>query len=201
MLSANISNPFYIHYLFEAIVAFVRISSSTPALCSDIENYLIPYMQEVFALPSPHAQYLNRGIIEYMPYIFQVFGLVRSLLPSHADGLLADHRHQPDLRRHAPRHPLRTSLGRKSNQTALVFLLKVYLQKDCNLFLVDDRLQRLFAIFRSLCQRKSSRVDGLELLAHILQNLPMASLQPFLSYCVDILVLLSGVRLLRHCES
>lgn len=89
----------------------------------------------------------------------------------------------------------------KSNQTALVFLLKVYLQKDCNLFLVDDRLQRLFAIFRSLCQRKSSRVDGLELLAHILQNLPMASLQPFLSYCVDILVLLSGVRLLRHLES
>mgnify|MGYP004478520301 FL=1 len=76
MLSANISNPFYIHYLFEAIVAFVRISSSTPALCSDIENYLIPYMQEVLALPSPHAQYLNRGIIEYMPYIFQLFGLV-----------------------------------------------------------------------------------------------------------------------------
>ena len=81
----------------------------------------------------------------------------------------------------------------KSNQTALVFLLKVYLQKDCNLFLVDDRLQRLFAIFRTLCQRKSSRVDGLELLAHILQNLPMTALQPFLSYCVDILVMLSGV--------
>ena len=93
MLSANISNPFYIHYLFEAIVAFVRISSSTPALCSDIENYLIPYMQEVLVLPSSHAQYLNRGIIEYMPYIFQVFGLVRSLLPSHADGLLADRGH------------------------------------------------------------------------------------------------------------
>ena len=89
----------------------------------------------------------------------------------------------------------------KSNQTALVFLLTVYLQKNCNLFLVDDRLQRLFAIFRSLCQRKSSRVDGLELLAHILQNLPMPSLQPFLTYCMDILVLLSGVGVVCEDES
>ena len=84
LLTGNISNPFYVHYLFEALVAFVRISSSTPALCSDIENYLIPYMQEVLALPSPHAQYLNRGIIEYMPYIFQLYGLVLLASPSHA---------------------------------------------------------------------------------------------------------------------
>lgn len=89
----------------------------------------------------------------------------------------------------------------KLNQTALVFLLKVYLQKDCNLFLCRRPSPASLRHLPLPRQRKSSRVDGLELLAHILQNLPMASLQPFLSYCVDILVLLSGVRLLRHCES
>ena len=41
------SNPFFIHYLFEALVAFVRISSSNQQLCMEIENYLTPFLQDV----------------------------------------------------------------------------------------------------------------------------------------------------------
>lgn len=47
IISQNLSNPHYIHYLFESLVAFVRISSSNQQLCSDIETYLLPSMQEV----------------------------------------------------------------------------------------------------------------------------------------------------------
>lgn len=46
-ISQNLTNPHYIHYLFESLVAFVRISSSNQQLCADIENYLLPCMQEV----------------------------------------------------------------------------------------------------------------------------------------------------------
>lgn len=81
----------------------------------------------------------------------------------------------------------------KSNHTALVFLLEVYLQKNVDLFLVENRVQQLFNIFRTLCSRKTSRVDGLELLSHIIQNLPLAVIQPFLSYVIEILTILSGV--------
>lgn len=52
LLTGNISNPFYVHYLFEALVAFVRISSVDPALCHDIETFLTPYMQDVVP-PAP----------------------------------------------------------------------------------------------------------------------------------------------------
>ena len=47
LLSSSISNPFYVHYLFEALVAFVRISSVDQSLCHDIETFLTPYMQDV----------------------------------------------------------------------------------------------------------------------------------------------------------
>ncbi|KNB45510.1 hypothetical protein JH06_0846 [Blastocystis sp. subtype 4] len=173
MLSANITNPHYVHYLFEALVAFVRISSSNQSLCNDIESYLIPFMQE----------YLNRGIIEYMPYIFQLFGL---MLYSRSNGTSQVFL---DLL------PIVLSdqvWSEKSNQTALVFLLKVYLQKNVDLFLVENRVQQLFNIFRSLCTRKTSRVDGLELLSHIIQNLPLSVIQPYLTYVIDILTILSG---------
>lgn len=77
LLSSSISNPFYVHYLFEALVAFVRISSVDQSLCHDIETFLTPYMQDVSPSHSLHPQFLNRGVIEYMPYIFQLYGLVR----------------------------------------------------------------------------------------------------------------------------
>lgn len=54
IISQNLSNPHYIHYLFESLVAFVRISSSNQQLCRDIECYLLPYMQEVTIFVSSH---------------------------------------------------------------------------------------------------------------------------------------------------
>lgn len=84
LLSSSISNPFYVHYLFEALVAFVRISSVDQSLCHDIETFLTPYMQDVSSSHSHHPQFLNRGVIEYMPYIFQLYGLVRPPPPTHA---------------------------------------------------------------------------------------------------------------------
>ena len=84
LLTGNISNPFYVHYLFEALVAFVRISSVDPTLCHDIETFLTPYMQDVVPPAPHHPQFLNRGVIEYMPYIFQLYGLVLLASPPHA---------------------------------------------------------------------------------------------------------------------
>ena len=84
LLTGNISNPFYVHYLFEALVAFVRISSVHPTLCHDIETFLTPYMQDVVPPAPHHPQFLNRGVIEYMPYIFQLYGLVLLASPPHA---------------------------------------------------------------------------------------------------------------------
>ena len=47
IINQNLSNPYYIHYLFESLSAFIRISSSDQQLCSDIENYLLPTLQQV----------------------------------------------------------------------------------------------------------------------------------------------------------
>ena len=47
IINQNLSNPYYIHYLFESLSAFIRISSSDQHLCSDIENYLLPTLQQV----------------------------------------------------------------------------------------------------------------------------------------------------------
>ena len=84
LLTGNISNPFYVHYLFEALVAFVRISSVDPTLCHDIETFLTPYMQDVVPPAPPHPQFWGRGGFEYMPDILQLYGLVLLASPSHA---------------------------------------------------------------------------------------------------------------------
>ena len=47
IINQNLSNPYYIHYLCESLSAFIRISSSDQQLCSDIENYLLPTLQQV----------------------------------------------------------------------------------------------------------------------------------------------------------
>lgn len=46
-ISNVVPNPYFIHYLFESLVAFVRISRSQADLCANIEQYLTPYLREV----------------------------------------------------------------------------------------------------------------------------------------------------------
>ena len=55
MISSSVSNPHFIHYLFESLVAFIRISSSEPSLCEQIEQYLTPYLKDVCLLFSYHS--------------------------------------------------------------------------------------------------------------------------------------------------
>ena len=54
IINQNLSNPYYVHYLFESLSAFIRISSSDQQLCSDIENYLLPTLQQVSSFSFIH---------------------------------------------------------------------------------------------------------------------------------------------------
>ena len=81
----------------------------------------------------------------------------------------------------------------RSNQTALVFLLKVYLMKDAQLFNNEQSLHSLLTIFRTLCLSKPSRADALDLLFHILLLLPLQNYQQHLHTIVDILKTITAV--------
>lgn len=85
MVNQNITNPYYLHYLFESLCAFVRISSSDQQLCSDIESYLIPTLKTVLLslLPSFTSTWIRMLLNFYLIFSrFMVWFLLFSLSSS-----------------------------------------------------------------------------------------------------------------------
>lgn len=128
-----------------------------------------------------------------MPYILQLLGLVFIWWLRHPQILYSRDSISPFFMDLLPVICSETVWKERSNQTALVFLLKVYLLKNAEIFNNEQSLRNLLNIFRMLCVKKPSRVDGLELLFYILLLLPLQSYQPFLPTIMDILVAINAV--------
>lgn len=80
----------------------------------------------------------------------------------------------------------------RSYQTALVFLLRMFLQRNPALF-QPDHVRTLFSLFRTLCMKRLSRLDGLSLLAGMVSTLPEEVLRPSLPTAVEIMMVLVDV--------
>lgn len=73
----NPSNPSFNHLLFEAIAALMRaVCGSKPESVSDFQALLFPPFQEV----------LQKDVLEFFPYVFQLFAELLELRPTPAPG-------------------------------------------------------------------------------------------------------------------
>lgn len=130
-----------------------------------------------------------------MPYIFQLYGLVHVYSSIDVQILYSCDTISDYFVNLLPTICSEGVWRERSNQTALVFLLKIYLLKYTQLFSEEQSVRNLLQIFRLLCIKKPSRVDGLELLFHILLLLPLSSYQSFLPTVIDILVTITAVQI------
>jgi len=69
-MSANPSNPVFNHNLFEAIASIVKVC--VPAQPDAVENVLLPCF----------GQILERNVVDFLPYTFQILGLLLDATPS-----------------------------------------------------------------------------------------------------------------------
>lgn len=110
LLSKDITNPYYVHYLFEALVAFVRISSVNPALCVEIEDCLMPSMQDVRAVSASfHLVLESRHRRVHALHLPAVRSRGCGDGASRVDAALADH-HPSHLHLAPQHHPQRQLL-------------------------------------------------------------------------------------------
>lgn len=87
----------------------------------------------------------------------------------------------------------------RSYQTALVFLLSVFLLRFPAMF-GPAETKTLFLLFQKLCSARSSRLDGLKLLVQIVSSLPKEAIEPFLPAVINILTVLAEVGISEGTE-
>ena len=191
-MSNVIPNPYFIHYLFESLVAFVRISRSQPDLCASIEQYLTPYLRDVpfspllFSSTSTPASSSSSPTSSSSSLWFPVSPLADAQIiysrstPSESSAWLLSIVLSED------------SWKERSYQTALVFLLSVFLLRFPAMFGANET-KTLFLLFQKLCSARSSRLDGIKLLAQIVSSLPKDAIESYLPRVVNILAVLVEV--------
>eukprot|EP00434_Breviolum_minutum_P040292 symbB.v1.2.035799.t1/scaffold4903.1/size33184/3 len=185
-MAANPSNPVFNHNLFEAVASIVKVC--VPTQPDTVENTLLP----------PFGQILERNVVDFLPYTFQIMGLL-------LDALTLKH-HRPLCRmiltssKASPRvKPLYTELfGRlltpelwraQANVPGLIRLLRAYFTKHAVFAeLLRSNMQAILERFQFVLMNRKTEVAALDLLNAMYQYLPIEFYQQFLKTLVTVLL-------------
>ncbi|KAM0752941.1 putative importin-alpha export receptor [Meredithblackwellia eburnea MCA 4105] len=163
-ISKNPSNPKFNHYTFESISALVRfITATNPSALADFESTLFP----------PFHLILQQDVSEFSPFVFQILSQLLEL-----------HQGQefPDAYK-VLLPPLLTPplWEQKGNIPALVRLMRSFLARGASSIVSDKQLPPIFGIYQHLIGSKANDVHGFELLEAMIEYVPLAELQPYMS--------------------
>lgn len=163
----NPANPQFYYYLFEAIGALIRFAA--PAQPQKLEN----------ALYGPCSTILTEGVVEFMPYVFQLFA---ALLEANPSGELTQY--DQDLMQPILAQTLWESKG---NIPALTRLLVALINRGGRHIAQANMVEPVLGIFQRLISSKQFDVNGYDLLEAVVASLPPSALQPYLQTIFSLL--------------
>ncbi|GAA5967687.1 hypothetical protein JCM11641_005736 [Rhodosporidiobolus odoratus] len=171
-ISKNPSNPKFNHFTFESISALVRLTTAGDAsTLSVFENALFP----------PFHAILQQDVSEFTPFVFQILSQLLELHPA------SD---MPDSYKELLPPLLTPTLWEsRGNIPALVRLLRAFLGRGAQQIVEAGQVTPMLGIFQHLIQSKANDQYGFELLEALLENLPIPTLQPYMSSPVFMLLL------------
>ncbi|KAF3920528.1 Exportin-2 [Dactylellina cionopaga] len=175
VITKNPSNPRFNHYHFEAMGALIRFVGP-----------LDPNHFET-SLNQPFMHILGNEVAEFIPYVFQLLGLLLECnptapLPEFYKALI-----QPIL---TP-----TLWETRGNIPALVRLLNAICSRESAHILQASQLAPILGIFQKLLSSKLTESSGFDLLEGITTNFPTSALKPFIGQVFNIIMTrLSGSR-------
>ncbi len=174
-IQANPSNPRFYYYHFEAFGALVRFAAP-----QDPEK-----MEQ--ALFGPFSQILQNEVVEFVPYVFQLFAAVLEASPS---------RQLPQYYQAIIPPILMPVLWEsKGNVPALVRLLSAMIARDAEGMTRNGQIEPVLGIFQKLVSSKTNETYGFELLEAVLCGFPKPALDVYFVPMVQIMLArLSGSR-------
>lgn len=166
-MSQNPTNPIFNHNLFEAIASIVKVC--VPVRPDDVESVLLPAFEQI----------LERNVTDFLPYTFQILGLlldatssVKPLYQSLFARLLA------------------VELWRsQGNVPGLIRLLRAYFTKH-SLFaqLLDQHMQSILERFQFVLHNRKTESHAFDLVNAMYTHLPLALYQKYFQTLVTLLL-------------
>lgn len=166
-MAANPSNPVFNHNLFEAVASIVKVC--VPTQPDTVENTLLP----------PFGQILERNVVDFLPYTFQIMGLLLDASPS-----------VKPLYTQLFARLLTPELWRaQANVPGLIRLLRAYFTKHaCFAELLRSNMQAILERFQFVLMNRKTEVAALDLLNAMYQYLPIEFYQQFLKTLITVLL-------------
>ncbi|CAE7469287.1 cse1l [Symbiodinium natans] len=166
-MSANPSNPVFNHYLFEAVASIVKVC--VPAQPDAVESALLPTF----------GQILERNVVDFLPYTFQIMGLLLDASPS-----------IKPLYTQLFARLLTPELWRaQANVPGLIRLLRAYFAKHAGFAeLLRTHMQAILERFQFVLMNRKTEVAALDLLNAMYQYLPIEFYQPFLKTLLTVVL-------------
>jgi exportin-2 (importin alpha re-exporter) len=164
----NPINPHFNHYMFECIALLVRTACSPQqadcvANCDKFEQCLFP----------PFQQILQQDVSEFIPYVFQVLGLLLSARPerggfSEAYKLLFQPLLSPVL------------WERRGNVPALTILFRAYIRAGNDIIVAGGKLEAVLGVFQKLLSAKATEQYAFQLMESLFAYNTLATLKPYM---------------------
>ncbi|KAF3173792.1 importin-alpha export receptor [Orbilia oligospora] len=174
-ISKNPSNPRFNHYHFEALGALIRFVG--PLNPTHFEN----------ALSSPFLGILQAEVAEFLPYVFQLLGLLLECNPGTP---------LPELYQRLIYPILAVTLWEtRGNIPALVRLLNAICARESKHILENEKIVPIFGIFQKLLSVKSTEASAFDLLDGLVANFPTDALNPYIGQVFNLIMIrLTGSR-------
>ncbi|CAN0047642.1 unnamed protein product [Ascophyllum nodosum] len=159
----NPSRPRYNHFLFESIAVLVQqCLENDPRLANTLEEALFPPFQKVLA----------NDVVEFLPYVFQIFS---QLLELRSGGDFSD-----GYKNLFPPLLSPPVWERKGNIPAVTRLIQAYLSQNAVAIVEWGRLEAVLAVFQKLLSSKANETFAFQLLGTIVMNLDKSRVDKYL---------------------
>eukprot|EP00932_Pfiesteria_piscicida_P011144 SRR837773.22254.p1 GENE.SRR837773.22254~~SRR837773.22254.p1 ORF type:complete len:415 (-),score=158.62 SRR837773.22254:23-1204(-) len=166
-MSANPSNPIFNHNLFEAIAAIVKVC--VPVQPDAVEAALLPAF----------GQILERNVIDFLPYTFQILGLLLDATPA-----------VKPLYQELFGRLLTDQLWRaQANVPGLVRLLRAYFAKHASFAdLLRGQLEAILMRFQFILNNRKTEASAFDLLNAMYMHLPLEFYQQHFKSLLTVLL-------------
>ncbi|KAF2119186.1 CAS/CSE protein [Lophiotrema nucula] len=164
----NPSNPRFQYYLFESIGALIHFAG--PSESAKLEQDLY----------DPFAKILAEDILEFIPYVFQLFA---ALLESNPSGQLTDYYEQ------LLGVVIKPSVWEtRGNVPALVRLITAMIPRGAQSIVANDQLEPILGIFQKLVSSKVNEVYSFELIECVISFIPAQALQQYFITIIQLML-------------
>ena len=164
----NPSNPRFYYYHFEGIGALVHFAA--PKESEKLEN----------SLYDPFAAILQADVVEFQPYVFQIFAALLEANPSGSLSTYYQQLIQPIL--------LPTLWESKGNVPALVRLLSAIIPRGVQVFMQNNQVEAILGIFQKLIATKSQESHGFDLVESVVANFPIDAIKGHFETIVQLML-------------